>query len=77
MKGTVKWFSDSKGYGFISYQGNDIGAFVHYNNICGDGFKTLAEGQTVEFDLIGETPQRLQCVNVCKHDDFSVGGNLA
>ncbi len=48
--GTVKWFNDKKGYGFIS---TDSGAdvFAHFSAIAGEGFKTLAEGQKVEFDL--------------------------
>ncbi|MCH7677415.1 cold-shock protein [candidate division KSB1 bacterium] len=47
--GTVKWFNDSKGYGFIESDGKDL--FVHFSEIQGDdGFKTLAEGQTVEFE---------------------------
>lgn len=54
MIGKVKWFNDSKGYGFIAYEGNaDPGAFVHFSAIQGEGFKTLAEDQTVEFDLVG------------------------
>ena len=49
-KGTVKWFNESKGYGFIeSDKGGDV--FVHYNSIQGDGFKTLNEGDVVSFDL--------------------------
>ena len=49
--GTVKWFDEKKGFGFISSDnGPDI--FVHYTNITGDGFKTLAEGDTVEFDIV-------------------------
>lgn len=51
VKGTVKWFSDSKGYGFISQEdGADV--FVHYSNITGDGFRTLEEGQEVEFEIV-------------------------
>jgi cold shock protein len=48
--GTVKWFNDSKGYGFIGPKdgGNDV--FVHHSAIAGDGFKTLAEGADVEFE---------------------------
>ena len=48
-EGKVKWFSDKKGYGFIeSEEGEDI--FVHFSGIMGDGFKTLREGQAVEFE---------------------------
>lgn len=48
--GTVKWFSDKKGYGFIEKEdGGDI--FVHYSSIMGDGFKTLAEGDRVTFEV--------------------------
>ncbi len=48
--GRVKWFNESKGYGFIEQDsGEDV--FVHYSAIQGDGFKTLTEGQTVEFEL--------------------------
>lgn len=48
--GTVKWFNESKGFGFIEReQGEDV--FVHYSSISGDGFKTLAEGQAVEFTV--------------------------
>ena len=50
MQGTVKWFNNQKGYGFISdEQGNDV--FVHYSGITMDGFKSLEEGQAVEFDV--------------------------
>lgn len=50
MKGTVKWFSKQKGYGFISDEsGKDV--FVHYSGIVMDGYKNLLEGQAVEFDL--------------------------
>ena len=49
-KGTVKWFNDTKGYGFIQQDdGDDV--FVHFSAIEGTGFRTLAEGQTVEFDV--------------------------
>ena len=50
MQGTVKWFNNQKGYGFISdEQGNDV--FVHYSGITMDGFKSLEEGQAVEFEI--------------------------
>ncbi len=48
--GTVKWFNESKGFGFISQEsGEDV--FVHFRSIVGDGFKTLTEGQQVKFDI--------------------------
>lgn len=51
MQGTVKWFNEAKGYGFITPdEGNDV--FVHFSAIQGDGFKTLAEGQRVEFEVV-------------------------
>ena len=50
LKGKVKWFNQSKGYGFISHEGGDD-LFVHFSEIQGDGFKTLAENQEVEFEL--------------------------
>ena len=51
MTGTVKWFNNQKGYGFISdSEGNDI--FVHYSGLVMDGFKTLEEGQAVQFDVV-------------------------
>lgn len=49
-KGTVKWFNETKGFGFIE-QENGPDVFAHYSAIKGDGFKTLAEGQQVEFDV--------------------------
>ena len=50
-QGTVKWFNESKGYGFITAdEGKDV--FVHYSAIMGDGFKTLAEGQKVSFEIV-------------------------
>jgi len=63
-KGKVKWFNEKKGYGFIQRDGGpDV--FVHYSAIKGDGFKTLAEGQTVEFDLI-EDAKGAKAQNVVK-----------
>ena len=63
-KGTVKWFNNSKGYGFITPEsGNDV--FVHHSAIQGDGYKSLDEGQSVEFD-IEQGPKGEQAVNVVK-----------
>ena len=60
--GTVKWFSNQKGYGFIQTDnGDDI--FVHFSAIQTDGFKTLAQGQEVEFE-ISEGPKGPQAANV-------------
>ncbi|MHC4260524.1 MAG: cold-shock protein [Planctomycetota bacterium] len=61
-EGTVKWFNQRKGYGFISTDdGHDI--FVHYTNISADGFKTLAEGDVVSFDIVeGEKGPRAENV---------------
>ncbi|MFB3737630.1 MAG: cold shock domain-containing protein [Candidatus Velamenicoccus archaeovorus] len=61
-RGTVKWFSNEKGYGFISRpDGDDI--FVHFSAIQMDGFKTLTEGQEVEFDVV-DGPKGQQAANV-------------
>ena len=62
--GTVKWFNDAKGYGFISRtDGPDV--FVHYSAIQGDGFRTLSEGQQVEFDVV-DGPKGKQAANVVR-----------
>ena len=49
--GTVKWFNESKGYGFISRESGDGDVFVHYNEIRGEGFRSLNEGDRVTFDI--------------------------
>ena len=64
VKGTVKWFDERKGFGFItSESGEDI--FVHHSSIQGEGFKTLAEGQKVSFDIT-KGPKGDQASNVVK-----------
>ncbi len=63
-QGTVKWFNDSKGFGFIEQEdGEDV--FVHFSAVQGDGFKTLAEGDRVEFE-VQQGPKGLQSANVVK-----------
>ena len=63
-KGTVKWFNESKGFGFITREdGSDV--FVHYSSIQGNGFKSLAEGDSVSFDT-ENGPKGLKAVNVVK-----------
>lgn len=54
-RGTVKWFSDAKGFGFITMEDGSKDCFVHHSAIQGQGFKTLAEGQRVEFDVVQGT----------------------
>jgi len=51
LSGTVKWFNDAKGYGFISHEGG-ADVFVHFSAIQGNGFKSLAEGDRVEFEIV-------------------------
>ena len=64
MKGTVKWFNDSKGYGFIQHpEGEDV--FVHFSAIVADGFRTLAEGEEVEFE-VRDSDEGPQAANVMR-----------
>ena len=61
--GHVKWFNESKGYGFIVSEDGGEDIFVHYSQILMDGFKTLSEGQPVQFEVV-QTPKGLQAQNV-------------
>jgi CspA family cold shock protein len=64
-EGTVKWFNESKGYGFITTEDN-VDVFVHYASIQGDGFKTLLEGDAVSFE-VEDGPKGPKAVNVVKN----------
>jgi len=61
--GTVKWFNDSKGFGFVTPEGGGEDLFAHFSAIQGSGFKTLKEGQRVSFDVV-KGPKGLQAANI-------------
>ncbi|GFE59761.1 cold-shock protein [Oryzomonas japonica] len=64
VNGTVKWFNDSKGFGFLEQEGGED-VFVHFSAIVGDGFKSLAEGDRVTFEIT-RGPKGLQAANVTR-----------
>ena len=63
--GKVKWFSDSKGYGFITPDDGSRDVFVHYSDVQGEGFKTLAEGDSVEYEVV-QGPKGLRASSVVR-----------
>ena len=65
IRGTVKWFNNAKGFGFVTRQDSEEDVFVHFRSIQGEGFRTLNEGQAVEFTLT-EGPKGLQAEDVLK-----------
>ncbi len=65
--GKIKWFNENKGYGFILQESDGKDIFVHYSDIDGDGFRTLSEGESVEYELI-EGPKGYHAKNVKKVD---------
>ncbi len=65
-KGKVKWFNDSKGYGFITPDDGGTDCFVHHSGIEGTGFKSLAEGDIVEFEVEKDDRGRSKAVKVIK-----------
>ena len=64
-QGTIKWFSDEKGFGFITPEGGKNDVFVHFSALQGEGFKSLSEGQLVSFDTV-QGPKGEQAANVVK-----------
>lgn len=64
-RGTVKWFNDQKGYGFITPEDGGKDIFVHFSSIIGEGYKSIAEGQLVEFE-IGQGPKGEHASDVVK-----------
>ena len=65
MRGKVKWFNNQKGYGFITRDDGSGDVFVHYSSVLGDGFKSLAEGDSVEFEVV-DSDKGPKAANVTK-----------
>jgi len=65
VNGTVKWFNNAKGFGFITREESDDDVFVHFRSIMGEGYRTLNEGQAVQFRLVSG-PKGLQAEDVQK-----------
>jgi len=65
VKGTVKWFNDSKGFGFITPENSTDDVFVHFSAIQGEGFKSLAEGDEVQFEVV-DGQKGKQAANVAR-----------
>ncbi len=66
--GTVKWFSDQKGYGFITPEDGSKDLFIHYSNIVGDGFRTLEDGQRVEYEPVPSRTGKFAAENLAVVD---------
>ena len=64
-KGTVKWFNDAKGYGFLRAEGQDEDIFVHYSAVQAEGYRSLNEGESVEFELV-KGPKGMKAENVTR-----------
>jgi CspA family cold shock protein len=73
IRGSVKWFNDSKGYGFIRRDDGQNDCFVHHSEIQGEGYKSLQEGERVEFDVV-QQPKGPKAANVVKVSDLSEAG---
>ncbi len=73
VTGVVKWFNNAKGYGFLQAEGWDQDVFVHFSAIEMEGYKTLREGQKVEFEL-SEGPKGLHAIHVHRLNEAVQGG---
>ena len=76
IRGTVKWFNETKGYGFLRRDDGQSDCFVHHSEIQSQGYRTLQEGERVEFDVI-QQPKGPKASNVVKLDEVDGGGDAA